>query len=712
MKNKIKLLVVLSVFIILCLSAFTLTGCKDKGNESDNGSSEPSSVSTPTSTSASENANFLELSKSTVSLVYGESAVVIARYKDESGKTLGWKSSDESVATVEDGLIVSKGLGNAVVTATYGDLKAECSVSVIYGDYQPVLTVDHLGDELNLLKGDVYGIVSRVTFNGMSYDCDLSAEISDNTVAVFENGGIKALKKGETEVTLKGNWNNFDTPLMKKTFLLKVTEDDVVMYMSVERSGEAAEVTDEVNLSVTDSFEGETYINEANVNFFISENGVEKSGSLTLTSGQNVVDFKGNSITAKGIGEAIITAEYTNEKGVVYTKELTVKVDCPVVTYDRHVEWTDNTLKSVLDYFDDGAVILAAKQGSRDLQHTKRLLTGVVFNGDATEPIEIKTNKGGYLFEDIYGCNVLLTDDNFLSTLTLGSGIKNKYYALGGDIGSADSPIDMANQKNATDTSNFAGVFDGRGHTVYAATYDNGIFGGYGYDAVVKNAEFVITFKSSTACGITSDKGRWAKKPQMRATIENVHIVTTNFGENNHVIAEFKAEYLKMKDVLVEVNGAENLADFDGRDNVGVLFGVDISYYALMMANAGLDCFDNVRVVVNKFLPMANGSNWTKSKFLNFALNDEAEFGKVTRVSDNRDAADYCVVTGVERHSEWLKDIIYAGDSTQPDGYKHIQCITFCYGAKKLENGGIYRYNTKEDLKKAGVTQVGDWIVE
>ena len=693
--------------MILCASAFMLTGCNDSGN----GSGSESNGGEPISSSTSENTKTLELTKNAVQLVYGESAVVIAKYKDEDGVTLEWRSSDETVATVEDGVISSTGLGNAVITAIYGDLKAECSVSVTYGDYQPTLTIDHLGDELSLLKDDVYELTSRVTFNGKSYSCSLSAEIGDNTVASFENGKITALKQGETEITVKGNWNNFDTPLMQKTFTLKVTEKDVVMYMSVEIDGKE-EVADEITLSVTDSFEGESYINEAIAKFVVKENGIEKSGSLSLTSGQSVVDLSGNTITAKSLGEAVITAEYTSDNGEAYTKTLTVKVDCPVVVYKNHVEWTDDTLKTVLDYFESGAIILAARQGSKELQHTKRMLTGVEFKGDATEPIEVQTSKGGYIFEDIYGCNVLLTEDNFASTLTLGSGIKNKYYALSGDIGSADSPIDMADQKNATDTSNFAGVFDGRGHTVYAATYDNGIFGGYGYDAVIKNAEFVITFKSATACGITSDKGRWMKNPKMRATIENVHIVTTNFGENNHVISNFKAELLTMKDVLVEVNGAEGIADFDGRENVGVLFEVDISYYGLMMANAGLDGFDNVRVVVNKFLPMANGKNWTNSKFVNFALNDEVEFGSVTRVSDNRESVDYCVVKGVENHSDWLKDIIYAADKTQPDGYQHLECITFYYGSKKLEKGGVYRYDTKEDLKKAGVTQVGDWIID
>ena len=593
MKNNNRFLVIFSLLFILCVARFALTACKQNGGDSSDGSTKPS---------PSGNTDSFELSKTSVQLIFGESAVVIAKFKNKDGVTLVWKSYDESVATVDDGVISATGLGDAIVTATYGDAKAECAVSVFFGDYQPTLKVDYLGEELSLLKGDVYDLTAYVMFNGKKFDCELTAEIKDNTIASFKDGKITALKKGETEVTLKSVWNNFDTPLMSKAFLLKVTENDVAMYVSVEKNGEE-EVTDELELSVTDSFEGVSYINEAVAKFVVKENGIEKAGTLTLTSGQNVVDLNGNTITAKGIGEAIITAEYTSESGGTYTKTLTVRVECPVEVYKGHVEWTDEMLNNVLSYFGSDAIILAAKQGVRQLQHTKRRLVGVVFNGDNTEPIEVMTNKGGYIFEDIYGCNVLLNNENFASTLTLGTGVRNKYYALGGDIGSATAPIEMKDQKNASDSSNFAGVFDGRGHTVYAGTYENGIFGGYGYDAVVKNTKFVITFKSSTANGISSDRGRWMKNPKMRATIENVHIITTNFGEKNHVISSFKPELLKMKNVLVEVNGAETVADFDGREGVGVLFETDISYYDFMLVGAGLECFDNVRVVViNSYL--------------------------------------------------------------------------------------------------------------
>ena len=701
--NKKNLFITLSLLVILCLSVAALVGCTKKNDSSSSsGGADSSPADEPEAT--------LTLTRNAVQLVFGQTAVVMAKYKDEVGKTLVWKTSDSSVATVEDGVITSVGLGSATVTATYGTLKAECSVSVTYGDYQPTLSVERLGDELSLLKGEYYELNSYVTFNGKKYDCDLSADIANKSIASFAGGKIQALSVGETEVTLKGIWNGFETPLMEKTFVLTVTENDVSMYMTVE-TDDGKEVTDEVTLYVTDSFGGERYINSASVKFIIMENGTEKTGSLVVSEGSDIIKLENDVVTPVGLGEAIVTASYQNKNGVTFTKDLHVNVVCPVIAYTEHVEWTSESLKNILLYFEDGAALLYARQGDKELKHTKRILQGVKFDGSKTEPVEVQTTKGGYIFEDIYGCDLILTNENFASTLTLGTKILSCYYALGGDIGSPDAPIDMKNQKNATDGANFAGTFDGRGHTVYAGTYENGIFGGYGYNAVIKNTKFVITFKNEKANGITSDKGRWAKNPKMNATIENVHIVTTNFNEGNHAISEYRVELLKMKDVLVEVNGAESIADFDGRDNVSVLFGIDYAYYGLMVGNVGLEAFDNVRVVVNKFLPMSNGKLWDLTKILSFAINDEVQFGTVIRMSETRDSYKYCTIIGAERHSEWLNDIKYSIDKTAEDGYIHENCIFFCYALKKFENGGVYRYNTIEELKNAGVTQVGDWIV-
>lgn len=701
--RKNKFFAILSLLVVLCLSAVVLTCCGKTG-ESGAGTGESASVKESASSST------LTLTRNSVQLIYGETAVVVAKYKDEDGKTLVWKSSDETVATVDGGVIYSVGLGEAAITAVYGNQEAVCNVSVSYGEYQPTLKVDYLGDELTLLKGDEYELVSHVIFNGKDYPCGLSVKIADETIATFENGKIRAAIGGETEVTLKGVWNGFDTPLMEKTVTLKVIDNDVAMYMHVEKDGEE-EVADELTLYVTDSFEGETYANEASVKFVIKENGTEKNGLLSVTEGSDVITLDNGHITASSIGDAVITATYENADGIRYSKELRVNVICPVVVYKEHVEWTDETVKDItkLNYFASGARVLYARQGNRKLGNTRKMITGVIFNGDKTEPVEVQTSKGGYIFEDIYGCNTVLTNENFASVVTLGSGDNNKYYALGEDIGTPAAPVDMKNQNNASANACFSGTFDGRGHTVYAGTYENGIFGGYGYGAVIKNAKFVITFMTANANGITSDRGRWAMNPKMSATIENVHIVTTNFNEGNHVVSELKVELLKMKDVLIEVNGAENIRDYDGRDNVSLLFGTDLSYYGFMVSDAGLECFDNVRVVANKFLPIANGSVWNGSKFLTFAVNDESEFGAVKRNSESRNSYRYCTIVEAERHSEWFRDVIYG--KTPSDEYEHVNSIYICYALQKMENGGIYRYNTTDDLKKVGVTQVGDWVV-
>lgn len=385
-----------------------------------------------------------------------------------------------------------------------------------------------------------------------------------------------------------------------------------------------------------------------------------------------------------------------------------VNVVCPVVPYTEQFILTEEVIskKSYLSYFAEGAIVAQVKQGGRLIKNYGTYWAGIVYSGAQTEAIEIQTTKGGYLFENVFGCNVLLTTENFASTLTLGSEDKTKYYGLSGDIGTPEKPVTMNGQKNASDSSAFKGTFDGNGYTVYAIVYENGIFGGYGAGAVVKNTKFVLTFNGTKANGLSSDKSRWGTN--LNITLENLYIETTNFRKGDHAISEFKCERLKMKDIVVVINNATGLTDYDGSDDAGVLFGVDVCYFSMNQGNVGLELFDNVRVVVNKLLPMASGQYYSNTKFVNFALNDISAFGNVTRKNDSRENADYCLITSVSNHSDWLTDVCYGGNG-KTDLY--IKGIFFCYGAPRLENGGVYRYDTVEAMKKAGVKQVGTWEI-
>lgn len=64
-----------------------------------------------------------------------------------------WSSSDEGVASVEDGLVTAKSVGTAVITAKIGKISAVCEIAVIEGEEEPpinpesIITYAHSGEE-------------------------------------------------------------------------------------------------------------------------------------------------------------------------------------------------------------------------------------------------------------------------------------------------------------------------------------------------------------------------------------------------------------------------------------------------------------------------------------------------------------------------------------------------------------------------------------
>ncbi len=74
----------------------------------------------------------ISLSETSLTMEEGETAVLVAEVLPENAtdKTLTWSSSDETVATVNDGTVTAITAGEATITAKAGDKTAECSVTV------------------------------------------------------------------------------------------------------------------------------------------------------------------------------------------------------------------------------------------------------------------------------------------------------------------------------------------------------------------------------------------------------------------------------------------------------------------------------------------------------------------------------------------------------------------------------------------------------
>lgn len=80
----------------------------------------------------------ITLDKETAALTVGGEALTLTATvlpEDATDKTVTWTSSDEKVATVDNGVVTAVGAGTATITAKAGDVEATCevTVTVIYG---------------------------------------------------------------------------------------------------------------------------------------------------------------------------------------------------------------------------------------------------------------------------------------------------------------------------------------------------------------------------------------------------------------------------------------------------------------------------------------------------------------------------------------------------------------------------------------------------
>ena len=80
------------------------------------------------------------LDKTTLSLTEGESATLTATVEPENAtdKAIVWASSDNAVATVENGVVTAVKAGTATITAACGSAKAECTVTVTAAPASPL----------------------------------------------------------------------------------------------------------------------------------------------------------------------------------------------------------------------------------------------------------------------------------------------------------------------------------------------------------------------------------------------------------------------------------------------------------------------------------------------------------------------------------------------------------------------------------------------
>lgn len=148
----------------------------------------------------------IELSQTEVSLAKGQTRTLKVKYIPQDTtdlKNVTWKSSDNSIATVENGKITALKAGTAKVTAQVGDYVAEATITVV--EY-PLEGIKAIVDKHEI------GINETVKINILTNPENTTDELNvkfissnENIAKVDENGVITGISEGNASITIIAN---------------------------------------------------------------------------------------------------------------------------------------------------------------------------------------------------------------------------------------------------------------------------------------------------------------------------------------------------------------------------------------------------------------------------------------------------------------------------------------------------------------------------
>ena len=140
------------------------------------------------------------LNQPSASLKVGETVTLTATVKpdDATDKTVTWTTSDASVATVDNGMVIAKKVGSATITAKAGSISATCAITIIPTPVTSV-TLDQTGATLKV--GETITLTATVKPDDAT-DKTVTWTSSNKYVAsVDQNGRITANTGGTATIT-------------------------------------------------------------------------------------------------------------------------------------------------------------------------------------------------------------------------------------------------------------------------------------------------------------------------------------------------------------------------------------------------------------------------------------------------------------------------------------------------------------------------------
>ena len=157
------------------------------------------SIASVSCSSGSKEKEAISLSETAITLEVGESKTLTATTNVKTG--VKWTTSNGSIATVDGGKVTAVSAGTATITATAGNVKATCTVTVNSAKEYVDLTVDKTEIALKV-GGSNITVTPSFTVNDEALDCTFVWTTENDEVATVENGIVTPVGVGTTTVTV------------------------------------------------------------------------------------------------------------------------------------------------------------------------------------------------------------------------------------------------------------------------------------------------------------------------------------------------------------------------------------------------------------------------------------------------------------------------------------------------------------------------------
>ena len=118
----------------------------------------------------------------------------ISETGEDISSVASWRSSNESIAVCDDGVITAKGYGFCTITAAY-NLKTAICIVTVKNPTAPSITLS--ADDLNLRVGESFTLTANTDFSAGD---SVVWKSSDESVAACENGVVTAKKNGKCAI--------------------------------------------------------------------------------------------------------------------------------------------------------------------------------------------------------------------------------------------------------------------------------------------------------------------------------------------------------------------------------------------------------------------------------------------------------------------------------------------------------------------------------